>query len=277
MKKIDFATIAGIVIGPAAILTGQWLEGGNPSSLLQASAALIVLGGTLAACLFSFSPASLGAAVRDMRKVFFDDTPSPLDIAERIIRYADLYRKEGGVQLEKAGKGEPYGLLGTGLDLITSGTDQEAIKVAMERSYYERVKRNNEGAEVFEIAGGYMPTFGILGAVLGLIHTMQDLSDPAKVGIGISTAFVATIYGVGIANLVAFPIAHKIRARGELEKQIDSLVIAGINGIRAELAPVQLRKILNVTMEHMGVPIPRQRGGIAGRRLGPGQARAEAA
>jgi chemotaxis protein MotA len=107
------------------------------------------------------------------------------------------------------------------------------------------MEHNNAGAEVFEAAGGYLPTFGILGAVLGLIHTMEQLSDPSKVGAGIATAFVATVYGVGLANLVAFPVARKIRTRARTEKQLDKIVVAGIKAMRDGMGAIALRQLLS--------------------------------
>src|SRR5579872_5288204 len=117
-------------------------------------------------------------------------------------------------------------MLSLALNLLVSNVSPQSMMGILERKFHENTRLNNAGAEVFEAAGGYLPTFGILGAVLGLIHTMQELSDPSKVGAGIATAFVATVYGVGLANLVAFPVARKIRARARTEKQLDKIVVA---------------------------------------------------
>jgi chemotaxis protein MotA len=247
-SRIDVASILGIIFGPLFVLLGQWLEGGDPRSILQESAALIVLGATVGACLVSFSPGSLMAAVRDLRKVISDDAPEPFDVMERILEYTRVLKKEGAVRLEELAKSESYKTLRTGLNLIASNTPDDALALALDRAFHERVEHNNAGAEVFEAAGGYLPTFGILGAVLGLIHTMNDLNDPTKVGIGIATAFVATVYGVGIANLIAFPIAKKIRSRAKTEKQLDQIVVTGVKAMKQGMQASSIRRILTEGM-----------------------------
>ncbi|HEY6394922.1 MAG TPA: MotA/TolQ/ExbB proton channel family protein [Candidatus Binataceae bacterium] len=243
--RIDIASAIGLFIGPACILLGQSLEGGEVSSLLQKSAALIVIGATIASCMLSFSPRYLFAALRDLRKVISEDAPDPYDLIDRIVTYASVLRREGPVALQRYARSEPYGMLATGLNLVVNNVSPEAMATIMERTFHERIEHNIAGAEVFEAAGGYLPTFGILGAVLGLIHTMQNLSDPTKVGIGIATAFVATVYGVGAANLIAYPVAKKIRSRARTEKQLDKIVVTGIKALREGMSAVSLRQLLS--------------------------------
>src|SRR5579883_3529143 len=243
--RLDIASLVGAALGPTCILLGQYLEGGDPLSLLQSTAALIVIGSTIAACFLSFTPSYLFAAVRDLVKVVGEDAPNPYDLIERILAYSMVFRKEGPVALQKRSAAEPYPLLATGLNLLASNVSEETLTLVMERAYHERMRMNNAGTEVFEAAGGYLPTFGILGAVLGLIHTMHSLADPSKVGIGIATAFVATVYGVGLANLVAYPVARKIRARARSEKQLDKIVVTGIKALRDGMNAVALRQLLS--------------------------------
>jgi chemotaxis protein MotA len=244
-SRFDLASAIGVLAGPSCILLGQWLEGGNVSALLQRSAALIVIGATVGACMLSFSLRNLYAAVRDFRKVISEDAPNPYDLIDRIVSYASVLRREGPVQLQRYARMEPYAMLAMGLHLICSNVAPEVMTTIMERTFHERIEHNNAGAEVFEAAGGYLPTFGILGAVLGLIHTMQQLSDPSKVGAGIATAFVATVYGVGLANLVAYPVARKIRTRARTEKQLDKIVVTGIRAMREGMAATALRQLLS--------------------------------
>jgi chemotaxis protein MotA len=243
--RIDLASAIGVLAGPGCILLGQWLEGGRVSALLQRSAALIVIGATIGACMVSFSMRNLSAAIRDFRKVISEDAPNPFDLIDRIVTYATILRREGPVPLQRYAQMEPYGMLATGLNLICSNVAPDVMSTIMERAFHERMEHNNAGAEVFEAAGGYLPTFGILGAVLGLIHTMEQLSDPSKVGAGIATAFVATVYGVGLANLVAFPVARKIRARARTEKQLDKIVVMGIKAMRDGMGAIALRQLLS--------------------------------
>lgn len=243
-SRLDFASLLGLIGGPFCILLGQWIEGGRPTSLLQGSAALIVIGATIGASMLSFSPSYLWAAVRDLRKVISEDAPNPYDLIERMIGYATVLRRDGPVALQRQAHEESYALLATGLNLVVNNVDEEAMATVLERAYHERTQQSNAGAEVFEAAGGYLPTFGILGAVIGLIHTMQELSDPSRVGEGIAAAFVATVYGVSLANLVAYPVARKIRARARTEQQLDKLVVVGVKGLRDGMAPSALRQLL---------------------------------
>lgn len=243
-SSIDFASVVGLALGPICILFGQYIEGGDPSSLLQKSAALIVIGGTVGSCLVSFSSTYLRAAVRDLHKVLAERTPDPYDLIDRIVNYSVILRKEGPVSLQRYVRTETYPLLRKGLSLIVSNMAPAVLNSVLERTCQERVRLANAGAEVFEAAAGYLPTFGILGAVLGLIHTMTFLNDPSKVGIGIATAFVATVYGVGLANLVAFPVAKKIRTRALTEKQLDKIVVTAVSNIKGGLAGAPLRQLL---------------------------------
>ena len=258
--RLDLASIIGVLFGPGCIMLGQWLEGGEVSSLLQKSAALIVIGATIGACMLSFSPRYLFAALRDFRKVVSEDAPGPYDLIDRIVSYATILRREGPVALQRYSRMETYGMLATGLNLVCGNVAPEAMTIIMERAVHERIEQNIAGAEVLEAAGGYLPTFGILGAVLGLIHTMQSLADPSKVGIGIGTAFVATVYGVGLANLVAYPVARKIRARARTEKQLDKIVVVGIKALREGMSSIALRQLLSegLTSGSHGTPPPAQ-------------------
>jgi len=244
-SRVDFASAIGIIAGPCCVLLGQWLEGGEVSALFQRSAALIVIGATVGSCMLSFSPRYLFAAIRDLRKVLTEDAPDPYDLIDRIVMYATILRREGPVALQRYARTEPYGMLAMGLNLVVSNVPPEAMMTIMERTFHDRIEHNNAAAEVFDAAGGYLPTFGILGAVLGLIHTMQQLSDPSKVGIGIATAFVATVYGVGLANLLAYPVARKIRARAKTEKQLDKIVVTGVKALREGMGAIALRQLLS--------------------------------
>ena len=264
-SSIDLASVTGLAIGPLCILLGQYIEGGDPSSLLQKSAALIVIGGTLGSCLVSFSSSYLMAAVRDLRKVIAEPAPDPYDLIDRIVNYSVILRKEGPVTLQRNVRTETYPLLRKGLSLIVSNIAPAAINSILERTYQERIRLANAGAEVFEAAAGYFPTFGIMGAVLGLIHTMTSLNDPSKVGVGIATAFVATVYGVGLANLVAFPVAKKIRARAITEKQLDKIVLTAVTNMKAGLAGAPLRQLLAEGIGSGSSPAPavQKPGGVA--------------
>ena len=247
MKKqsqIDFASILGLLIGPACIIVGQLLEGGKLSTLLQTSAALIVIGASMGACMLSFSPTFLFAAARDLRKVVAESSPDPFDLIDRIVNYSNVLHKDGPVTLQSWIAKEPYPMLSLALNLLVSNVSPQSMMGILERKFHENTRLNNAGAEVFEAAGGYLPTFGIMGAVLGLIHTMSMLNEPTKLGEGIATAFVATLYGVGTANLLAYPIGKKIRARAHTEKELDKIVITAISAIQQGQRGIALRQAL---------------------------------
>jgi chemotaxis protein MotA len=243
-SQIDFASILGLLIGPACIIVGQLLEGGKLSTLVQASAALIVIGASLGACMLSFSPTFLFAAARDLRKVVAESSPDPFDLIDRIVNYSNVLHKDGPVALQTWITKEPYPMLSLALNLLVSNVSPQSMMGILERKFHENTRLNNAGAEVFEAAGGYLPTFGIMGAVLGLIHTMSMLNEPTKLGEGIATAFVATLYGVGSANLIAYPVGKKIRARAHTEKELDKIVIAAIGAIQSGQRGIALRQAL---------------------------------
>jgi len=243
-SQIDFASILGLLIGPACIIVGQLLEGGKLSTLVQASAALIVIGASMGACMLSFSPTFLFAAARDLRKVVAETSPDPFDLIDRIVNYSNVLHKDGPVALQTWITKEPYPMLSLALNLLVSNVSSQSMMGILERKFHENTRLNNAGAEVFEAAGGYLPTFGIMGAVLGLIHTMSMLNEPTKLGEGIATAFVATLYGVGSANLIAYPVGKKIRARAHTEKELDKIVIAAINAIQSGQRGIALRQAL---------------------------------
>ncbi len=243
-SQIDFASILGLLIGPACIIVGQLLEGGKLSTLVQASAALIVIGASMGACMLSFSPTFLLAAARDLRKVVAETSPDPFDLIDRIVNYSNVLHKDGPVALQTWITKEPYPMLSLALNLLVSNVSPQSMMGILERKFHENTRLNNAGAEVFEAAGGYLPTFGIMGAVLGLIHTMSMLNEPTKLGEGIATAFVATLYGVGSANLIAYPVGKKIRARAHTEKELDKIVIAAINAIQSGQRGIALRQAL---------------------------------
>lgn len=243
-SQIDFASILGLLIGPACIIVGQLLEGGKLSTLVQTSAALIVIGASMGACMLSFSPTFLFAAARDLRKVVAETSPDPFDLIDRIINYSNVLHKEGPVALQSWVAKESYPMLSLALNLLVSNVSPQSMMGILERKFHENTRLNNAGAEVFEAAGGYLPTFGIMGAVLGLIHTMSMLNEPTKLGEGIATAFVATLYGVGSANLIAYPVGKKIRARAHTEKELDKIVITAINAIQSGQRGIALRQAL---------------------------------
>jgi chemotaxis protein MotA len=227
---MDLATIAGIILALAAILGGQALEGGHIASILQPTAALIVLGGTAGAVAVQFPAHVLKRALKDIKHVFKPNVSTLNDAIQTIVTLANKARRDGLVSIEKEASEIPDAFMRRGLELAVDGTDVKVLRAALEMELGHAEEEAEAPAKVLEAAGGYAPTVGILGAVLGLIHVMENLSDPSKLGSGIAVAFVATVYGVGIANLFLLPMASKMKIRAK-EKILEMEVI--IEGICA--------------------------------------------
>ncbi|MEQ1599540.1 MAG: flagellar motor protein [Methylotenera sp.] len=208
---MDWSSLVGIGIALIGILFGQAIEGGHISSLLQPAAFVIVLCGTFGAVLLQTNAKSFMAGVLMVRQVFATPVDDRQALAKRINLWSNFARKEGIFMLESFLKKESEPFIQKGLRLMIDGTPPDKIReiCAIDMHFYEVQQRN--AAKVWTAAGGYAPTIGILGAVLGLIHVMENLSDPSRLGGGIAVAFVATIYGVGLANLVFLPIANKLK------------------------------------------------------------------
>lgn len=208
---MDKISLAGLAIGLFAIVGGQYLEGGHVGSLVQPTALLIVLGGTLGAVLLQ-SP--IHVFRRGMRMVKWVWVPPVIEqkrLIEQILMWSQLSRREGLLALENQMPRVKDEFTKRGLQLLVDGADPERIRELLEVEIDTYEDELRQSAKIWESAGGYSPTIGILGAVMGLIHVMENLSDPTKLGAGIAVAFVATIYGVGLANLVYLPIAGKLK------------------------------------------------------------------
>lgn len=208
---MDWASVAGLALALAGILTGQMLEGGHVGSLIQPAAMAVVVVGTWGAVLLQSGMPTFVRGVKMTRWVF-SPPPDDADVASlEILGWSATARREGLLSLERylATVRDPF--IGKGLRLIIDGIDPHTVReiLDVEISVYER--RERQAAKIWEAAGGYAPTIGILGAVLGLIHVMENLAEPSKLGSGIAVAFVATVYGVGLANLVFLPIANKLK------------------------------------------------------------------
>ncbi|MDI1362235.1 flagellar motor protein [Methylotenera sp.] len=208
---MDWSSLGGLALALIGILLGQAIEGGQISSLIQPAAFLIVMCGTFGAVLLQTNLNSFIAGLKMVRQVFSPPLDDRKALANRIILWSNFARKEGIFMLETYLKKETDPFIQKGLKLMIDGTPPEKIRqvIAIDMHFFEIQERNS--AKIWSAAGGYAPTVGILGAVLGLIHVMENLSDPSRLGSGIAVAFVATIYGVGLANLVFLPISNKLK------------------------------------------------------------------
>jgi len=242
--KLDLATAAGLVVGLGGILGGLMLEGGSVREIAAPTALLIVLGGTLGAVMVSTPYYLLRGAMRSLASVFFEKSQSPEAMIDQIVLYSATARKSGIVSLEKVADEAPDAFLRKALTLAVDGTDLQELRKMMELEIVMEEHHAEAEAKIFEGAGGYAPTIGIIGAVLGLIQVMKDLADIEKVGHGIATAFVATIYGVGFANLLFLPAAGKIKARAHEKTQMRELILEGVIGIVEGSNPKLIRSKL---------------------------------
>lgn len=228
---MDKISLAGLAIGIIAIVGGQILEGGHVSSLVQPTALLIVLGGTLGAVLLQ-SP--MHTFMRGMRMVKWVWVPPAIEqkrLIDQVNTWSQVSRREGLLALENFINQLKDPFAKKGLQLLVDGADPERLRELLEVEINTFEDELRQAAKVWESAGGYSPTIGILGAVMGLIHVMENLSDPSKLGAGIAVAFVATIYGVGLANLVYLPIAGKLKYYIGRHVAAREMLVDGLVGI----------------------------------------------
>lgn len=228
---MDILSLLGITLAFVAILGGNLLEGGAVGSLFNGPAGLIVIGGTLAATILQTSWPTLKRAFVQVRWVFVPPYISMEDGIGKVIDWSVKARKQGLLGLEGMSEREPENFARKGLQLLVDGAEPEAIRSILEVDLDSREQRDLESARVYEAMGGYSPTIGIIGAVMGLIQVMTNLEDPESLGSGIATAFVATIYGVALANLLFFPVANKLRSIVRERTRYEDMMIDGIIAI----------------------------------------------
>ncbi|HWB86812.1 MAG TPA: flagellar motor protein [Bryobacteraceae bacterium] len=239
--KPDLATIGGIALALAGIVGGLVLERGNIQDVIQTTAAMIVLGGTFGAVLVTTPLPVVMRAFKGLRDVFFEESSSAASIIETLIQYATKARKNGIVSLETEAASIADPFLRKALNLAVDGTDLQELRKMMELDIGLSEQGSEAEAKVWEAAGGYSPTIGIIGAVMGLIQVMKHLEDIKEVGHGIAVAFVATIYGVAAANLFFLPAANKLKARARQAALMKDMILEGVVGIVEGLNPTLIR------------------------------------
>jgi chemotaxis protein MotA len=229
--RIDAISLVGILISLGAILGGQFLEGGHVGSLLQVTAFIIVMGGTIGACMLQFPLGTFLEGVKMLRWIVMPPPVNLEEVIELVTAWGQSARRGGLLSLEPMMAEIQDAFTRKGLQLLVDGAEPEKLREAMEVDMDAYDEHARMAAKVWESAGGYAPTIGILGAVMGLIHVMENLSDPSKLGGGIAVAFVATIYGVGSANLFFLPIANKLKALIAKEMIKREMIVEGLVGI----------------------------------------------
>jgi chemotaxis protein MotA len=228
---MDMLSLFGLILGAVAILVGQYLEGGHIGSLMNGPAVLIVLGGTFGAVMLQ-SPLSI--FLRGMRMLIWIFLPPKVhdqDAIDKIVSWSNIARKEGLLGLEEIEESESDSFTRKGLQLLVDGSEPENIRGILDVDIYTKEHNDMQAARIFESMGGYAPTLGIIGAVMGLIQVMGNLSDPSKLGSGIAVAFVATIYGVASANLIFLPISNKLKNVIHTQVQYCEMIVEGMASI----------------------------------------------
>jgi chemotaxis protein MotA len=247
---VDKSSIGGIVLALGGILAGLLLEGGNLRQVLQPTAAMIVFGGTLGAVMLQFPLPVVMQAVHRLGSVFVSPQQNPQATVERLVRYAQKARREGIVSLDAELSQIEDPFLKKSLMLAVDGTEPQELRKIMELELDNQAEYEDQVPQVFESAGGFAPTIGIIGAVLGLIQVMQHLDKIDEVGKGIAVAFVATIYGVASANLLYLPVAGKMKLRIREEQIAREMTLEGVASILEGMNPHMLEtKLLGFLVE----------------------------
>ncbi|MEK6634634.1 MAG: flagellar motor protein [Nitrospirota bacterium] len=247
---MDIATILGIVLSIGSIIGGQALEGGHLSSIMQLTAFIIVAGGTIGACCVQNPLSVVIKSIGSLGMVFGNTPIDTKGTIKLILDLATVSRKQGLLALEGKLKDIKDPFFKKGVQLIVDGTDPKAVHEILEIEVEHHEEAGVKAAKVWEAAGGYAPTVGILGAVLGLIHVMENLADPSKLGGGIAVAFVATVYGVGLANLFFLPFANKIKMKLKEESGARNIIIMGLVGLAQGENPRLLQEKLESFLPH---------------------------
>lgn len=246
----DVVSFAGLLVALGGILGGLLMEGGRIKDVAQFTAAMIVLGGTGGAVMVSMPLKTLAGGIKRFKGVFFDPKVDFESVMEEVIGFATKARKNGLVSLEQEAFGIESPFLKKALTLAVDGTDLQEIRKMLELEIALEEQHAEAEAKVFECAGGYAPTVGIIGAVMGLIQVMKNLANIDEVGHGIAVSFVATVYGVGLANLFLLPAAAKIKARMHDETHRKEMILEGVAGIVEGLNPKLIRSKLESYLPH---------------------------
>jgi chemotaxis protein MotA len=253
-RRVDLVQLLGVAAAVAVCLVAQVLEGGRVASLWQPTAAFIVFGGTAIATFVSYPMESIRRTGIALRRVFSVRQTSLDPIIGQLYHLALRARQRGLLSLEGELDRMADPFLQAAIGLVVDGTNPAVCRQILEIDSHAQREAADRPAEVLETAAGYSPTLGILGAVLGLIHVMEALSEPSRLGAGIAVAFVATVYGVGFANLVLLPLATKLRGVAREAERGRELVIEGAlalqEGLSPQLLDLKLRGFLASASEH---------------------------
>lgn len=246
---MDLASLIGTLLGVGGVVGGQLLEGGQMHQIMQGTAGIIVMGGTLGAMFLSFPMSDIKRAFSMIPSIYTNVNIDPRDTIDEIIRIATIARKEGVLAVEGQRDTIVNPLFKKAIKYVIDGFEPNTVREIIDTEILLTFEEEEAAGKVFEGAGGYAPTIGIIGAVLGLIQVMSMLNDPSKIGEGIAVAFVATVYGVGLANLLFIPWGTKLKRKAAQRMLQKEVVKLGIVGIQEGLNPHFLQEKLEVFVE----------------------------
>jgi chemotaxis protein MotA len=246
---MDLTSLIGTILGLAAVFGGAMLEGLHAGDIMIGTAAIIVFGGTFAAMLLSFPPQDVKKAFGLIPLIYTKVDLDVRPVITEIIRIATVARKEGVLAVESQKESIQNPLFKKSIKYVIDGFEPNTVKEIIDNEIFLAFEEEEAAGKVWEGAGGYAPTIGIIGAVLGLIHVMKSLDDPSKIGGGIAVAFVATVYGVGSANLILIPWGTKLKRKAAQRMLAKEVVKLGVTGIQEGLNPHFLQEKLEVFVE----------------------------
>lgn len=246
---MDLMSLVGTLLGLLAVFGGAVLEGLHVGQILQGTAAIIVFGGTFGAMMVSFPPNDIKKAFSMIGVIYKNVDLDVRPVIDEIIRIATIARKEGVLAVEGQRESITNPLFKKSIKYVIDGFEPNTVKEIIDTEIFLAFEEEEAAGKVFEGAGGYSPTIGIIGAVLGLIHVMSQLNDPSKLGSGIAVAFVATVYGVGAANLLLIPWGTKLKRKAAQRMMAKEVVKLGVVGIQEGLNPHFLQEKLEVFVE----------------------------
>jgi len=245
---MDISTIVGVVAALAIVFTVQALDGGSASAILLIPPMILVFGGAFAAGMAGGVLKDATSIGKQLKKAFLAKVTPPTKLVESIVKLAERARREGLLALEDAVKTVEHPFLKRGLQLAIDGTDPEELNDILHAEVAAKKKSDRSGSRLFENMGGYAPTIGIIGTVMGLVHVLENLNKPQTLGPAISSAFVATLWGVLSANLIWLPVASRLGRLSAVEAEEMELVIDGVLAIQAgsnpRLVAQKLRSLL---------------------------------
>src|SRR3989339_18258 len=247
---MDITSFLGLGCGWFLIMSAFLMEGGSIAALLQITAGMIIIGGTIGATMMAFPLSDILRAAVMTKRIFIMKEWDKYIIIQQLIDYAAKARREGGLCLEVEVANNPHPLIRKGLKMVVDGMEQETVKSTLENEIHMMENEYHVAAGVWEIAGGFAPTMGVVGTVLGLISVLSNLSDPSTLGPKIALAFVATFMGIFFANLLFLPFANKLKVKGKNEKMINDIILEGLVCIQEGQNPRMMEdKLYSVLLE----------------------------